>query len=102
MFRHLPGQVASAAGFKAGYTSPEFEKVLSNKTHAGISLQRHGSYVQNTITLPFQQLIQLLFKENLIYTKADAYLLPLTWSYDSSQLVFHANGCLCYQLNSPC
>lgn len=64
----LPRHVASAASFKQDHTPPELDKVLSDKTHAGVSLQRHGSDVQHTVTFPLQQLIQLLFQENLTGT----------------------------------
>lgn len=64
----LPGQVASATSFKHSQKALEFDEVLSDEARARVSLQRHGSEVQHTVTLALQQLIQLLFQKNLTHT----------------------------------
>lgn len=95
----LPGQVASAASFKQGHTPPELPKVLSDETHAGVSLQRHGSHVQHTVTLPFQQLVQLLFQENLTQTHKSK--LNGIYFLCKIHLTLFCT-CTCYWESSPC
>lgn len=65
----LPAEVAFAASLKQGHTPLEFDKALTDETHAGVSLQRCGGEVQHTVALPLQQLVQLLFKKNLTDTQ---------------------------------
>lgn len=65
----LPGQVASAASLKQGHTMLKFDEALSDKIGANVLLQSHGGYVQDTVPLPLQQVIQLLFQENLTHIR---------------------------------
>lgn len=61
----VPRDVAFAAGFQRDDAPAELDKVLPDEKHAGVSLQRHGGDVQQAVALPLQQLVQLLFQEDL-------------------------------------
>lgn len=61
----LPGQVASAAGLKQSHAVLKLDEALSDKEGANVLLQSYGGYVQHAVALPLQQVIQLLFQENL-------------------------------------
>lgn len=70
----LPGHVASAASFQQDHAAPEFVKVISDEEHASGSLQRNGSDVHQTVSFPLQQLIQLLFQEDLTHRDASTVI----------------------------
>lgn len=65
--RTLPGRVASASGLQHHDAPPELDEVLAHEAGARVSLERHGGDVQQTVTLPLQQLVQLLLQEDLTH-----------------------------------
>lgn len=90
----LPGQVASATSFKHSQKALEFDEVLSDEARARVSLQRHGSEVQHTVTLALQQLIQFLFQKNLTHTHTKTHLF-LNLKHDIADLMI----CTCVQIS---
>lgn len=90
----LPGQVASATSFKHSQKALEFDEVLSDEARARVSLQRHGSEVQHTVTLALQQLIQLLFQKNLKNTQIKTHLF-LNLKHDIADLII----CTCVHIS---
>lgn len=60
-----PHDEALAVSFQGDDPPAELDKVLPDEKHAGVSLQRHGGDVQQAVALPLQQLVELLFQEDL-------------------------------------
>lgn len=61
----VPHDVAFAASFQGNDPPAELDKILPDEKHAGVSLQRHGGDVQQAVALPLQQLVEVLFQEDL-------------------------------------